>query len=146
MAGRQHRGGGKQGGQTGGGDLHLAQLGRRHWGQSEPGATIGIEQDVTVRVDAQQMVVADHRVIRCPQGAESIDLFLRVMEAVDAEAQMWGKPRPGFYWTPRLKFVVSPGGNQLFERIDPLTIRSGLSTTREFTLEGVSPAKSEGRP
>jgi hypothetical protein len=134
---------GRRGGATAG-DLHL--LARRHWGHSDPGSTIGLEHDVTIRVDAQQMVIADEHVVRCHPGDESLDIFFRVMEAVDAEAKTWGRPRPGFYWTPRLKFVVSPGGNQLFERIDPLVTRSGLSTKREFTLDGVSPAKGETRP
>lgn len=125
----------QRGDSTDGPQAHLAQLGRRHWGDSEPHANIGIEQDVTIRVDAEQMVVADNHVVRYHPGEQSLDLFLRLMEAVDAEANTWGKPRPGFYWTPRLRFVVSPGGNHVFERIDPLTIRSGLSTTREFTLE-----------
>lgn len=136
----------QRGESTDGPQAHLAQLGRRHWGDSEPHANIGIEQDVTIRVDAEQMVVADNHVVRYHPGEQSLDLFLRLMEAVDAEANTWGKPRSGFYWTPRLRFVVSPGGNHVFERIDPLTIRSGLSTTREFTLEGAAATKAEKQP
>ncbi len=140
--GRQNSRGGRPGASVG--DLH--QLARRHWGLSDTASTIGLEHDVTVRVDAQQMVIADEHVVRCHPGDESLDIFFRVMEAVDAEARTWGRPRSGFYWTPRLKFVVSPGGNQLFERIDPLVTRSGLSTKREFTLEGVSPVRGETKP
>lgn len=135
---------GRPSGKSGQSEARLEQLARRRWGQSDPNATIGIEQDVTIRVDAQHLVVADDRVVKYHPGEQSFDLFLRVMEAVDAESRTWGKARPGFYWTPRLKFVISPGGNQAFERIDPWTTRSGLSATRVFTLDGVTPTKSEG--
>jgi hypothetical protein len=127
-------------------EVHLEQLARRRWGASEPGATIGVEQDVTVRIDAHQMLVADERVVRYDAGEQPMQVFLRLMEAVDAEAQSWGKPRPGFYWTPRLRFVISPGGNQMFERLDPLATRSGLAATREFTLDGIRPVAEEVVP
>lgn len=135
--------GNKSSGSSTGDDSHLAQLARRHWGQSEPGATIGIEQDVSVRVDAQQMVVAEKHPIVYRPGETATDLYLRLLEVVDTEAQGWGKPKRGFYWTPRLRFVISPGGNQVFERLDDQVAKSGLSMTKDFTLNSARPAKGE---
>jgi hypothetical protein len=140
------RQGKRSGSATQSGDLHLENLSRRHWGQSQSSARIGIEQDVKIHIDAQTIVVAGDRVIRYDLADPALNVFFRVMDAVDAEAQTWGEPRPGFYWTPRLKFVVSPGGNQMFERIDPLLMRSGISTSREFTLEAVRPSSEEVLP
>ncbi len=128
------------------GEVRLEQLARRHWGDSKPGATIGIEQNVTVKIDGQQILVADGRSIRYQPDELPLHVFLKVMDAIDQESQTWGNPREGFYWTPRLQFVISPGGNQMFERIDPLTIRSGLAATKEFTLDGVQPAAQEIAP
>ncbi|MFO0919935.1 MAG: hypothetical protein U0872_16705, partial [Planctomycetaceae bacterium] len=99
--------------------------------------------DVAVRVDADRIIVANKHQIAYRPGENSKDLFLRVLEAVDREAQDWGKPKRGFYWTPRLRFVISPGGNQAFERIDPLVTKSGLSLTTDFTLSSARSSQGE---
>lgn len=137
---------GRHGKSTAHNKIQLDQLSRRHWGESDQSATIGLEQDVTIRVDSRRVIVAEDRVIHQQPGEASLDMFLRVMEAVDTESRTWGKPRPGFYWTPRLRFVISPGGNQVFERIDPFAIRSGLATTRDFTLESATLSVPEELP
>ncbi len=124
-------------------EYRIAQLARRHWGQSEAGATIGIEQDVSIRVDAEQMIVAGKHRIAYQPGEPSKELYLRLLEAVDIEAQHWGKPKRGFYWTPRLRFSVSPEGKQAFERIDPWVVKSGISMTKTFMLNSAQSSQPE---
>lgn len=126
--------------------MRLESLSRRHWGDSDPYATIGLEQDVTIRIDSERIIVAEDRELRLQPNELPMQTFLRMIEAVDQEAHQWGKSRSGFYWTPRLRFIISPGGNQVYDRIQPITARTGLSTTEDYILEGVEPAVREVAP
>jgi hypothetical protein len=127
-------------------DLPYEQLQRRRWGQHDPGASIGVEKNVAVRVDAQRMIVGDDVIIPVPLGASRTEVFDRLLTVIDRQAQTWGKPGAGFFWIPSLRFVISPGGNQTYERIVPLVTKCGLSSSAEFTLDEVRPAKGEGTP
>jgi hypothetical protein len=117
------------------------QLQRRKWGRYAAGATIGLEHEVIVRVDAQRMIVDDAIAIPAPGGLSRNDLFDRLLSVVDRQAHTWGQAPSGFFWIPNLKFVISPGGNQVYERVLPLLKKSGLSSSAEFTLDETAPAR-----
>jgi hypothetical protein len=122
-------------------DLPYEHLQRRRWGPHDPGASIGVEKPVVIRVDAQHLIVADEVIINVPLGASRTDVFDRLLTVIDRQAQTWGKPGSGFFWVPSLKFVISPGGNQTYERIVPLVTKCGLSSSAEFTLDQVQPVQ-----
>jgi len=117
-------------------------LQRRKWGRYAAGATIGLEHEVVVRVDAQRLVVDDEIAIPVPNGISRNELFDRLLSVIDRQAHTWGTAPSGFFWIPSLKFVISPGGNQVYERLSPLVTKSGLSSSAEFTLDEVRPADS----
>jgi hypothetical protein len=127
-------------------DLPYEQLQRRKWGPHDPGASIGVERTVVIHIDAQRLVVDRDVVIPVPLGATRNEVFDRLLMVIDQSSQTWGKPGAGFFWIPSLKFVISPGGNQVYERIAPLVTKCGLSSSTEFTLEQSSPAPRGGQP
>lgn len=115
--------------------IPLENLRNRKWGSSPQSAMIGLEQGINVRVDAGKIIVGTDRTIPVGQGESASDAFAAILSEVEAETRSWGAPPNGFFWRPSLNFHVSPGGNQHFERLQPLAVRSGLTTTRTFTLE-----------
>ncbi|MBX3448729.1 MAG: hypothetical protein KF777_04170 [Planctomycetaceae bacterium] len=115
--------------------IPLENLRNRKWGNSPQNAIIGLEQGINVRVDAEKIIVGTDRILPVGQGESASDAFAAILSEVEAETRSWGAPPNGFFWRPSLNFHVSPGGNQHFERLQPLAVRSGLTTTRTFTLE-----------
>jgi hypothetical protein len=101
---------------------------------------------VTIRVDAEQMIVANQLIIPIRPGASRNELFDYLLAALDENANSWGPAATGFFWIPSLKFVISPGGNQIYNRIAPLVTRSGLRADAEFTLDKPETPEHGGRP
>ncbi len=127
-------------------ELPYDQLRHRRWGPHEPGASIGVEKTVEIRVDAEQMIIDNDFVIRVPAGASRNDVFHQLINSLDQVANTWGQPGKGFFWVPRLKFVISPGGNSVYERVAPLVTKSGLSNSTEFTLDQARQTVRETQP
>jgi hypothetical protein len=126
--------------------LPYEQLQRRKWGPHEPGASIGVEKPVVIRIDSDHFLVESSSPIPIPEGADRVEIFDRLLTTIDQQAQGWGQPGVGFFWVPKLKFVISPGGNSVYERIAPLVAKSGLSNRVEYTLNQAQPAVLETQP
>jgi hypothetical protein len=124
-------------------EIPYEQLYRRRWGLSEPHATIGVEKVALIWVGPDRIVVGDVSEVTVIPGASRSEIFDQVLVAVDELAVSWGQPQSGFYWVPRLKFVISPGGNQLYQRIEPLVSRTGLPCERSDTLDPVAPPRQQ---
>ncbi len=127
-------------------DIPYEHLQRRRWGQFDDGANIGVEKPVTIRVDAEQMIVANQLIIPIRPGATRNEMFDQLLAAIDENAASWGPAAAGFFWVPSLRFVISPGGNQIYDRLTPLVTRSGLRADAEFTLERPDSSVQGGRP
>ncbi|WP_010583295.1 hypothetical protein [Schlesneria paludicola] len=107
-------------------------LAGRRWGHCDPGASIGFERDVTVEVFEDHFTIAEKYEIRVEEGETKQEIFENFVTSVDRYTREWGKPPQGFFWTPRLKFVVKPDANGRYEQINGLMTRAGLSTSHEF--------------
>ncbi len=127
-------------------DIPYEMLQHRRWGHFEEGANIGLEKPVTILVDAEQIIVADQLIIPIRPGASRNELFDQLLAAIDENSATWGKAAAGFFWVPSLRFIISPGGNQIYDRLAPLVIRSGLRADTEFTLERPQALLKGGRP
>ncbi|MBI1345542.1 hypothetical protein GC163_04570 [bacterium] len=114
--------------------LPYEHLQQRKWGPHEPGATIGLEKPVRVRVEAERMVIEQTLAIPVTAGASREQLFNQLLSAVDQQSQGWGQPGSGFFWVPSLRFEVLPGGNTAYERVVPLVSKCGLSHRTEYSL------------
>ena len=112
--------------------LEPEMLGGRHWGFSEPGASIGFERDVQVDVFADKLVIAGKYETPVDKDQSRQETFEAFVSSLDRHSRDWGRPPQGFFWTPRLKFVVKPEATALYERTNSMMLRSGLSTSHEF--------------
>lgn len=108
---------------------------KKRWGFSNPGATIGFEREVTVQTTADRLIVGRRYVIRIGKGEPTRQLMLKLTAAVESEARSWGKPPNSFYWVPMLRFVISPGGNQHYQRLRSEVHKIGLQSAVEYKLE-----------
>ena len=115
--------------------LRTGDLSRRRWGQTRWVRGIGIERTVTVEVHANRVRVGDStRPIAVGRGESREQLVGWVIHDVDEFANSWGPPPKDFYWVPRIRFRVFPGGNQYYERIRTSLKRGGLSASVEYLL------------
>lgn len=110
---------------------------RHQWGMASPGATIGFERDVTIYVESHRIYVGGEPPIPCGRGESNNALAAAVVAALDRDARTWGRPPDNFYWVPNVKFVISPGGNQHYERIRKAITRHGLISSVDFRLDTV---------
>ncbi len=118
--------------------LEPEMLAGRRWGFCEPGASIGFEREVRVDVSEDKMMIAEKFAIPVGQGEsrqETLELFAT---ALDAYSHEWGRPPQGFFWAPRLKFIVKPEGNGHYEQINAMMTRAGLATSHEFSKQNES--------
>jgi len=120
------------------GSAGASGVGRR-WGLANPRASIGFERKVVVYTDAEQIVVGGEKPLAVGRGESRDQLVQGVLTAVEAEVRSWGHPPEKFYWVPALHFVVSPGGNQHYERLHGAIALWGLSSSVEYSLRPYNP-------
>ncbi len=112
--------------------LEPEMLAGRRWGYAEPGASIGFEREVRVNVSANLIVIAEKYEIPIEQGEGRQETFESFVTSLDRHSHEWGRPPQGFFWTPRLQFVVKPDGDAQYEQLNSMMKRAGLATSHEF--------------
>jgi hypothetical protein len=84
---------------------------RRRWGKSEPGAGIGFERDLLIQVDAENLIVGrDYKIDLDLVDRKNPELLEQVLDGIEWEARSWGMPPASFYWVPKIRFQIGPGG------------------------------------
>ena len=111
------------------------QLAHRHWGLSDPGASIGLEREVRIDIEPKRYVIGRKHSVAIEETDGREDSFAKIVTVLDQQARDWGKPPQGFFWKPSLRFVIADGGDANYERVHSLLERSGLSSTREYAVE-----------
>jgi len=147
LKGMSDNGDGSQTGNSGNGSGRAAGASRKQdirWGLSPPAASIGFEKDVMIWCSADRVVVGGRKTIPVDKHVTGEVLFRRVVLALDAEARSWGRPPKGFYWIPAVRFVISPGGNQHYERLRRPLEQLGLNTAAEHRLDTSPPSTQLG--
>ncbi len=112
--------------------LEPEMLAGRRWGFSEPGASIGFEREVRVDVSPEKLVISEKYEVPVGDDDSKQETFERFATSLDKYSREWGRPPQGFFWTPRLKFVVKPEANAHYEKINAMMTRAGLPTSHEF--------------
>ena len=107
----------------------------RRWGYSEMGASIGFEREVRVDVSKDKLVVAEKHVIPVGEGESKSETLERFATALEMCAREWGRPPQGFFWAPKLKFVVKQEGNGNYEQVNAMMTRAGVGTSHEFAKD-----------
>ena len=114
------------------------------WGLSDPNASIGFEKDVRIWCTADRIVIGSRQVIKVDKSTTRDKLLRSIVFAVEAEARSWGKPPKGFFWVPSPEFVISPGGNQHYERINGGLKKLGLESSAQYRLDTTPPTWVKG--
>lgn len=111
------------------------------WGLRSPGSSIGLERDVTIRIDAEAVRVGNESPLHVTPGVSREELQRDLAESLDAHVRGWGRPPNSFFWLPNVKFEVAPGGHQSYQRlhdlIDDWDLRSNVDFVLESTLRQV---------
>ena len=105
----------------------------RHWGISEHGAAIGLEREVRIDVEPKRLVIGKKHAIAIEESDTRESTFSKIVTVLDMQARDWGKPPHGFFWKPRVRYVIGDGADANYAQIHPQLEQAGLSSTREFT-------------
>lgn len=111
--------------------------GPRLWGQARPKATIGFEKPIEIRILADRILVGSRDAVVYVGNGETVkEMVDRVVVRIEQRAEGWGDPPEGYYWSPRVKFVVYPGGNQYYEPLQhALEGDWGIPSTVDYAVE-----------
>ena len=119
-------------------------LRRRRWGISRPGAGIGFEREVLIRVDVDRLIVGrDYRIDFDSLYRNNPELLEQVLHGIQREARSWGKPPASFYWVPRIRFQVGAGGSKTASELKDSLKQAGLFSQVDYVQDS---SKSQQRP
>jgi hypothetical protein len=109
-------------------------MGPRLWGKARAKASIGLERKLQIRIYDDRILIGSKDVAVPVGNGETIkEMINQVVMGIDRAVEKWGEPPASFYWSPSIRFVVYPGGNQYYERLrEPLEHDWGLATTMEL--------------
>jgi hypothetical protein len=121
--------------------------GPRLWGQAGRKATIGFERTIEIRVLRDRILVGSKdAVVYVGSGESDQEMIHGVIGRIQQRAEMWGEPREGYYWAPKAKFKVYPGGNQYYERLkSELENEWGIPSTVDYVLEKSNDKGDQGK-
>lgn len=105
------------------------------WQRHVRSGNIGYEREVLIRVSSTQVTVADETSFPITQGISADELRQLLSVHMSQHVLSWGEPPRSFYWLPSVKFMVSPGGNQFYERLRPIVGKWELRHEVEHTLD-----------
>lgn len=125
------------GGTANAGQLDASRLNPRapEWGVRSPGSSIGLEREVVVRVNGDQVAVERELPITITPGMTREELQRSLAETLDAHIRAWGMPPKSFYWLPLVRYQVLPGGNQYLRRLTDVTDEWAVKSRVEYVLE-----------
>lgn len=112
---------------------------QKGWGTSAPTATISLERPVAVTVFSDRIEVGMQPAVPVGDSGVTVATVNRVLDALQAEADSWGKAPGDFYWTPKVQAVVEPGGMRHFDRLRGSLTGSGLRVIDRIALAPATP-------
>lgn len=115
---------------------------KKRWGMTNGRATIGLEKKLEIHCLPNKILVGPNDATITCDGSETKEQLVRdTLGAIEQISLGWGKPPRNFYWIPVVKFVVYPGGNQHYERLQNGLREWGLFSSVEYTVRE-APRKS----
>ena len=108
---------------------------KRRWGEYSPGATIGFERKMSIKVYSDRVIFGDRYQLTIPPNADDAAVQRQVVRGVEAKAKSWGAPPDNFYWIPMIEYKVSPTGRDNFKNVFKPLKEAGLYSTMEFVDE-----------
>lgn len=96
---------------------------------------IGFERETKISVTRETIQVGTQPEIEIARFKNMADLTEKVLDDLDRHARTWGVPPKNFHWVPVVHFLVSPGGNLYYERLNSPLKKLGISSTVEYPLD-----------
>lgn len=93
---------------------------------------ISVQRDVPVEITGEVLRVAGGESIAITAGTDVETLARHVAEGLEGQLADWGDPPHGFYWSPRLKLIVSSDGAVLSGKLAPIIETWGLESTLDY--------------
>lgn len=119
--------------------------GARRWGKGR--GTIGLEKPLEVHTYPDRVQIGSDITVLAGRGETRDELVGRVLNGIDQCAETWGEPPSRFYWVPAVKFVVHPGSNQHYERLQSPLREWGIKSTVDYgTGAGSQTRRQRGAP
>ncbi|HEY3965249.1 MAG TPA: hypothetical protein VGM05_11910 [Planctomycetaceae bacterium] len=111
--------------------------GPRKWGQVGRKAGIGFEKKIKIYLNDKRIVVDNKSQMFLVTPADSSEEIVNhVVASIDEVADTWGEPPSNFYWVPVVQFVVYPGGNTNYVRLQTaLEQKWGVTSTVEYAAD-----------
>jgi hypothetical protein len=111
--------------------------GPRKWGQVGRKAGIGFEKKIKIYLNDKRIVVDSKQHMFLVTPADSADEIINhVANSIDQVAEGWGEPPSTFYWVPVVQFIVYPGGNTNYARLNTaLEQKWGVTSTVEYAAD-----------
>lgn len=125
-------------------DFGRSAAGKKRWGASAPTASISLERPLPVVVTEDSIAVGGQPPIPVTEGVTR-ETVGAVLDAVEREAATWGRSPGQFYWSPRLRASVRPGGTAHYDRLKKLLAGTGLTAGARIELDPPVPAFVELR-
>jgi hypothetical protein len=117
-----------------------------NWGAGQTG-TIGLEKRIPVAVRPGRVDVLINNEIQSVPAVDDRDQMVeRVLRKLEEAASTWGQPPRTYYWVPSIRFIVYPGGNELYQKLHkPLKDWGFASTLEHSTADGrTTPVSTPG--
>lgn len=109
--------------------LNRAESYQRRWGLSDPRASIGFEREITVRVEADRLVVGNAFAVSYNERTTPKQLGAGMLEAIERTARKWGRPPISFYWIPTVQFELAREQVPVYQQLNQTAKSWGLETT-----------------
>jgi hypothetical protein len=96
---------------------------------------IAVQRDITIQIEKERVTVEDESPIGINPRTSGNELAEATIDRVDEVIGGWRPAPQGFYWKPRMRFVVSPGCVQRYAELDRAMKAWGIDTTVEYLRE-----------
>lgn len=96
------------------------------------GSGNSVVRDVPVEITRESLRIRGGRPIEISPETDVEVLARHIAEALEEQIQAWGPPPRGFYWKPRIKFIVTAEGAPLSRQLTPFVDAWGLESTLDY--------------
>ncbi len=96
------------------------------------GSGISVTRDIPVEITRDTLRICNGEVIPITPDVPAEELARHVAEALEEQSRKWGPPPKGFYWKPRIKFIVTAEGAPTSGRLEPIVEMWGLDSTLDY--------------
>ncbi len=106
----------------------------RRWGMFRPDAVIGLERPLKISVDVTSLTVEGYPPKRFALPGDPLKWTDFLARTVDRTVLGWGPPPGVFYWVPRLRVTVVPGGQPALQRLQAAAQELRLDVDADMRL------------